>query len=73
MIPSTTFEWLTWKLIKNLRSRGRAGTGRVCLAKIAEAPQREENRPYRLCALSHILPRLARGIVKIIQDLRRNT
>jgi 16S rRNA G966 N2-methylase RsmD len=37
MIPSTTFEWLTWKLQKNLRSRGLRGTGRVCLAKIADA------------------------------------
>jgi SAM-dependent methyltransferase len=36
MIPSTTFEWLSWKLQKNLRSRGFAGTGRVCLLKIAD-------------------------------------
>lgn len=36
MIPSTTLEWLAWKLQKNLRSRGLVGTGRVCLLKIAD-------------------------------------
>jgi SAM-dependent methyltransferase len=37
LIPATTFEWLTWKVGKNLRSRGLRGTFRVCLLKIADA------------------------------------